>query len=88
MQLNMTIDKPLVRIGKQRDYVDLFIGDNVAISRNHANIIECEGKYYIVDTNSTNHTYVDGWLIPSNAETVIHFGAKIKLLIDDLQLGI
>ena len=44
----MTIDKPMFRIGKQREYVDLFIGENTAISRNHANIIECEGQYYIV----------------------------------------
>ena len=29
----MTIDKPMVRIGKQREYVDLFIEENAAISR-------------------------------------------------------
>lgn len=35
-----------------------------------------EGQYYIVDTNSVNHTYVDGQQIPGNAKTIIHFGAK------------
>lgn len=81
----MTIDKPMVRIGKQREYVDLFIGENAAISRNHANIIEREGQYYIVDTNSVNHTYVDGRQIPSNVETIIHFGAKIRLADEEFE---
>lgn len=81
----MTIDKPMVRIGKQREYVDLFIGENAAISRNHANIIEREGQYYIVDTNSVNHTYVDGQQIPSNVETIIHFGAKIRLADEEFE---
>lgn len=81
----MTIDKPMVRIGKQRGYVDLFIGENAAISRNHANIIEREGQYYIVDTNSVNHTYVDGQQIPSNVETIIHFGAKIRLADEEFE---
>lgn len=81
----MTIDKPMVRIGKQREYVDLFIEENAAISRNHANIIEREGQYYIVDTNSVNHTYVDGRQIPSNVETIIHFGAKIRLADEEFE---
>ena len=81
----MTIDKPMVRIGKQREYVDLFIEENAAISRNHANIIEREGQYYIVDTNFVNHTYVDGRQIPSNVETIIHFGAKIRLADEEFE---
>lgn len=81
----MTIDKPMVRIGKQREYVDIFIGENAAISRNHANIIQREGQYYIVDTNSVNHTYVDGQQIPSNVETIIHFGAKIRLADEEFE---
>lgn len=51
------INKPVFRIGKERSYVDYFIGDNTAVSRSHANIISREGEYFIVDTNSTNHTY-------------------------------
>ena len=37
-----------------------FIGDNTAVSRSHANIITREGRCFILDTNSTNHTYVNG----------------------------
>lgn len=73
------LDKPVFRIGKERSYVDYFIGDNTAISRSHANIIIRDGEYFIVDTNSTNHTYVNGEMIRSNTETKLAHGAKIML---------
>lgn len=73
------INKPAFRIGKEKSYVDYFIGDNTAISRSHANIIERNGEYYIMDTNSTNHTFVDNQMVPSNQEQHIKSGSKIKL---------
>lgn len=73
------LDKPVFRIGKEKSYVDYFIGDNTAISRSHANIVTRGNSYYIVDTNSTNHTFVNGNMIQSNTETVIHHGDKICL---------
>lgn len=79
------IDKPIFRIGKEKSYVDYFIGDNPAISRSHANIITKEGKYYIVDTNSTNHTYIEGKMIPCNQETELHSGNVIKLANEEFE---
>lgn len=73
------LNKPVFRIGKEKSYVDYFIGDNSAISRSHANIISRDGEYFAVDTNSTNHTYVNGQMIQSNVETKIVHGTKIKL---------
>ncbi len=73
------LDKPVFRIGKERSYVDYFIGDNTAISRSHANIITRDGEYFIIDTNSTNHTYVNGAMLRSNTETKLAHGAKIML---------
>ena len=73
------LDKPVFRIGKEKSYVDYFIGDNTAVSRSHANIVTRGNSYYIVDTNSTNHTFVNGKMIQSNTETVIHHGDKICL---------
>ncbi len=74
----INLDKPVFRIGKEKSYVDYFIGDNSAISRSHANIISRDGEYFVVDTNSTNHTYVNDQMIQSNVETKITHGAKIK----------
>lgn len=73
------IDKPVFRIGKERSYVDYFIGDNSYISRGHANIVERDGKYYIVDNNSRNHTYVNGNLITSSTEIELNSGDTFKL---------
>jgi len=79
------LDKPVFRIGKEKSYVDYFIGDNTAISRSHANIVQRDGEYFVVDTNSTNHTYVNGGMLQSNVETKISHGAKIRLANEDFE---
>lgn len=73
------LNKPVFRIGKERSYVDYFIGDNTAISRSHANIITRENAYFIIDTNSTNHTLVNGKMINSNEEVQINHGDTVQL---------
>ena len=84
----ININKPIFRIGKERSYVDYFVADNTAISRSHANIITREDRYFIVDTNSTNHTFVDGQMIPSNSEFEITHGAKIRLANEDFEFNV
>lgn len=73
------LNKEVIRIGKEKSFVDYFIGDNSAISRSHANIVTKNGKVYIVDTNSTNHTYVNESIIQSNVEVELKNGDSIKL---------
>lgn len=73
------INKAVFRIGKERNYVDYFISDNTAISRSHANIVSHNGEYFLVDTNSTNHSFVNGKMISSNVEVKIEHGTKIML---------
>ena len=79
------LNKPVFRIGKERSYVDYFVSDNTAVSRSHANIINKDNDFYIVDTNSTNHTYVNGSMIQSNVETIIEHGTKIRLANEDFE---
>lgn len=79
------LNKPVFRIGKERSYVDYFVSDNTAVSRSHANIINKDNELYIVDTNSTNHTYVNGSMIQSNVETKIEHGTKIRLANEDFE---
>lgn len=73
------ITKDVFYIGKERSFVDYFIGDNPAISRSHANIICKNGEYFIVDTNSTNHTFLDGQMLTSNVEAKLESGCEITL---------
>lgn len=84
----VSVNKPVFRIGKEKSYVDYFIGDNTAISRSHANIHTENGEYFIEDTNSTNHTYVNGKLINSNVKTKIVSGDKIKLANEDFTFSV
>lgn len=82
------IDKPVFKIGKEKSYVDYFVSDNTAISRSHANIIEKGNDYFIIDTNSTNHTFVNGSMIQSNMEMPIKPGDKIKLANEEFEFRI
>lgn len=81
----ISLNKPVFRVGKEKSYVDYFIGDNTAISRSHANFIIREGEYFVVDTNSTNHTFVNGTMIQSNVETDISHGDTIRLANEDFE---
>lgn len=80
------LSKPQFRVGKEKSYVDYFIGDNTAISRSHAVFVIREGSYYVMDTNSTNHTFVNGKMLQSNVETKIEPGDRIRLANEDFEL--
>ncbi|MBQ6824658.1 MAG: FHA domain-containing protein [Clostridia bacterium] len=84
----INLNKPVFRVGKEKSYVDYFISDNTAISRSHANFISRDGEYFVIDTNSTNHTYINGVRIPSNVETKIRHGDKIRLANEDFDFNI
>lgn len=82
------LNKAVFRIGKERSFVDYFIGDNTAVSRSHANFITRDGEYFVVDTNSTNHTFVNGQMIQSNSEVKISPGDTIRLGNEDFEFKI
>ena len=82
-QEKIIVDKPSFRIGKEQSYCDYFVSDNNAISRSHADIVSREGRYYVVDHNSTNKTYVDGRVVPIQTEVEIFPGTKLRLANED-----
>ena len=77
------VDKPVFRIGKEKQHCDYFVSDNNAVSRSHADIITRNGRYYIKDRNSTNKTYVDGKAIPIEREIEIFAGTQLRLANED-----
>lgn len=80
------LDKPMFKMGKEKSYVDYFIGDNPAISRSHADFIVRDEKVYVIDRNSTNHTYVNGQMIQSNVEVALDQDAKVKLANEEFKI--
>ena len=79
------INKPVFRLGKEKSFVDYLISDNGAISRSHANIVGRNGSYYVVDNNSTNHTFLNGKMLESNVETALEDGSRIRLGNEDFE---
>lgn len=82
------VDKPIFRIGAKQSYCDLFICDNNYISRNHADIITRDDRYYIVDRKSTNKTFVNGKVIPAEKEIEIFAGTQIRLANEEFTFNI
>lgn len=84
----VAVDKPSFRIGKERQYCDYFVSDNSAVSRSHADILTKGERYFIVDNNSTNKTYVNFRAIPILTEVEIFDGTKLRLANEDFTFHI
>lgn len=84
-QEKILISKSIFKIGKERSFADYCISDNPAISRSHANIVNREESYYIMDMNSKNRTYVNSTMIPSNVETELTHGCIIRLANEEFE---
>lgn len=75
----INVDKPVFRIGKERQYSDYCVADNNAVSRKHADIIIKGGRYFIYDNNSKNKSFVEERAIPAQEEVEIFSGTKLRL---------
>ncbi len=75
----ITVNKPVFRLGKERSYVDYFVNNNAAVSRSHADIITRGGRYYVMDLNSKNHTFINGQETPVHCELEIMDGDHLRL---------
>lgn len=79
----ITIDKNTFVIGKGAD--SDFVISNSAISRSHAKIVNQDGKFYIVDTQSTNGTYINGKVIEPNKSIEIKNGDLLRFSNEELK---
>ena len=75
----VSVNKPVFRLGKERSYVDYFVTNNNAVSRSHADIITRGNKYFVIDLNSKNHTYINDRIVAVHSETELHDGDYLKL---------
>lgn len=79
------VDKLVFKIGREKSYADYHIGDNTAVSRSHASIVNHNGEFYVIDTNSKFHTFVNGGIIPSNVEIKLSHGTKIRFANEEFE---
>lgn len=77
------VNKPVYRIGKDRANVDYCILNNSAVSRCHVDIITRGHRYFIIDLNSKNGTFINGHMITANTETEIKNQDSLRLANED-----
>lgn len=82
------VNKPMFKIGKEKSYVDYFVAGNNAVSRIHAAIITKDNQYFVQDNNSTNHTFVNGTMIPLNQKVEIFDGDALMLANEPFEFHI
>lgn len=76
---NISINKPVFRLGKEKSYADYFISNNNAVSRSHADIITRGQRVFVMDLNSKNKTYINDQAIPVQQEIEIFNGDRLRL---------
>ena len=72
------IAQQVFRIGKSCTAADLCVDDNPTVSRRHAEIRVRDGACFLVDQNSTNHTYVNGRELVPQTECLLTEGCVIR----------
>lgn len=73
------LGKPSFVLGKNLEKSDYAVADNTNISRVHAVITTRNGRYYVMDQNSTNGTFINGRIIKAGQETEILPGDCLML---------
>lgn len=85
---SMIINKDVFHMGKESSFADFFIGDNRTISAAHADIICDEGKYFIRDMNSLNHTFVNNTMVMAGEMKPLESGDVIRLSDEEFDFKI
>lgn len=75
---------PVSAIGRDKNKCDIYFPENHAIGRHHIDVIAESGKYYIVDKESVNHTWVDGKRLEKGGRCEIGICAEIKIANETL----
>lgn len=81
------VDKDTFIVGKSAA-CDYTIVGNSAVSRQHIRIIKKLGSFYMIDSNSTNRTFINGALVEYNREYKLNNGDCIKLANEELDFHI
>ncbi len=84
-QEQIFLNKPIFLIGRNRNDLDYDVQDNLHIGHRHANIKKQGTSYFIIDLNSTNHTYVNGAKIQSSTETELTDGDIVRLADEEFE---
>ncbi len=80
----VNVEKTEFIVGKSTD-CDYQIMDNKKISRHHITLKISNGECYVIDNNSTNHTYVNGNLLQPNFPVMLKNNDIIKMADEEFK---
>lgn len=83
-QEKIPIHKPVFRLGRDAGFND-YVVTNPAVGHSHCFIVTRDNEYFIVDSNSKNHTRVDGVIVPSGQEIKLTHGCAILLADEEFE---
>lgn len=81
----VALQKEQFVLGKDTNRVDFCVSGNSTVSRVHARIIRRDDRYFVIDDNSMNHTYVNDMQIAAGQEIPLQNGCRIKLSDEEFQ---
>ncbi len=81
------LGKPSFVLGKNPEKSDYAVAGNTNISRVHAVITTRNGRYYVMDQNSTNGTFINGRIIKAGQETEILPGDCLMLANEEFKIN-
>lgn len=76
-RLVVSIEKPILTIGKKKEEVDVVLEDS-SVSRMHARISKEGQDYYLEDLNSTNGTFKNGLRLQPYEKRKLESGDELK----------
>lgn len=84
---NVIVDQPMFKIGKNAAITDYQLFGNQTISRLHSVITRNDGKFFIIDNDSTNGTFVNGQRISTDPVQIVA-GDVIRFADTDMTFDI
>ena len=75
----VVLDRPQLHIGRDPSAADYIVADNTAVGRHHADLFCHDGGCYVLDCNSTNHTYLNGQQLTPGVEYPLQNGDTLLL---------
>lgn len=72
------LTKESFAIGRNPDYVD-YVVNSPTVGRLHLQIIQRDTRYYVIDINSKNGTFINKNRIQSNIEEPVHSGDIVQI---------
>lgn len=76
------------RIGRSADFATYVITDNEHIGRAHCHILSHDGKFWLVDDNSKNHTSIDGRQLVGGQENLLAPGQVFRAANEDFEFRV